>query len=148
MEMKIWGMETNSWEITWNDGMSVGIPEIDADHKRFICLVNKFNLSVADRGQLTDVKGRIQDILEDAVQHFAHEKRLFKEWHYPDAEDHARIHTQIIQALKDIKEIFLSYGLYPEWIEAGLKIKDVLMNHIMTEDMKYAAYYQSNIANR
>jgi hypothetical protein len=27
-----------TWTMTWNDGMSVGIPEIDEEHKQFIRL--------------------------------------------------------------------------------------------------------------
>jgi EAL domain-containing protein (putative c-di-GMP-specific phosphodiesterase class I) len=29
----------------------------------------------------------LQPILDDAVQHFAHEERLFKQWKYPDVDD-------------------------------------------------------------
>src|SRR5271169_4682010 len=103
-------METNIWKIEWNDGMSVGIPEIDEDHKLFISLVNGFNQSVTGRMALTEVKKRLQLIIDDAERHFAHEERLVKEWRYPDAEDHARIHAQIIKALQDIKEQSISYG--------------------------------------
>lgn len=133
-------IETRIWNITWNDGMSVGIPEIDADHKRFIALVNGFNKSVADRMPMTEVQKRLQAILDDAVEHFAHEERLFKEWRYPDAGDHARIHAQLVKVLQDIKST-ISYGYDTEWIEAGMKIEEALMNHIQAEDMKYADFY-------
>ncbi|HMC13853.1 MAG TPA: hemerythrin domain-containing protein [Gallionellaceae bacterium] len=134
------------WGIAWNDGTSVGIPEVDEDEKRFIALLNRFNESVADRIALIEVKKRLQNILDDAEQHFAHEERLFKEWRYPDSDDHARKHAQVIQALKDIKENCISYDFDLEWIEAGLKIKTALINHILTEDIKYVTYYRSRIA--
>jgi hemerythrin len=136
-------IEKRIWNITWNDGMSVGIAKIDADHKQFIALVNGFNESVADRMPMTEVRKRLQDILDDAVAHFAHEERLFKEWRYPDAGDHARIHAQLVKVLQDIKST-ISYGYDTEWIEAGMKIKEALINHIQTEDMKYAAFYRNS----
>ena len=81
-------METHVWKIDWNDRLSVGIPEINEDHKRFISLVNEFNRSIVDRMDLSEIKKRLQAILDDAVQHFAHEERLFKQWNYPDVDDH------------------------------------------------------------
>jgi hypothetical protein len=79
-------VETHVWKIDWNDGLSVVIPEINEDHNRFISLVNEFNRFIVDRMDLSEIKKRLQLIIDDAVQHFAHEERLFKEWHYPDVD--------------------------------------------------------------
>jgi len=57
--------------------------------------VNGFNESVADRMAVAEVKKRMQDLVDDAVEHFAHEERLFKEWRYPHADEHARMHAQL-----------------------------------------------------
>jgi hemerythrin-like metal-binding protein len=133
--------EQKVWTIRWADGLSVGIPAIDEDHKRFIALVNGFNESVANRMAVAEVKKRMQDLIDDAVEHFAHEERLFSEWRYPNADEHARIHAQLIKVLQHIKST-ISYGHDVEWIEAGMNIKEALINHIQTEDMKYAEFYQ------
>ena len=131
------------WKITWQDQMSVGIPEVDADHKRFIKLVNDFNQAVVDRMDLAEIKKKLKLILEDARQHFIHEETLFREWRYPDLEDHTAKHAQLLRALQEINERALSYDMYAEWIEAGMKIKDVLIDHIYKEDMKYAGFYRA-----
>lgn len=140
-------MKPPIWKIEWNDGMSVGIPEIDEDHKRFASLINNFNRSIVDRMDLGEIKKRLQFILDDAVQHFAHEERLFKQWEYPDAEDHANKHAQAISALQAIQEKFITSGLEAVWINAGLEVKDLLVTHLLTEDMKYADYYRHARAN-
>ena len=139
--------EPRIWNIKWTVGMSVGIPEIDEDHKHFIALVNSLNESVADRMAIAEVRKRLQDIVDDAVAHFAHEERLFKEWRYPGADDHASIHAQLVKVLQDIRST-ISYGHDVEWIEAGMRIKEALINHIQTEDMKYAAYYRNSRGER
>lgn len=135
-------MGTEALEIEWKEGMSVGIPAIDEDHKRFIALVNGFNKAVADRLPLPEIKQRLRDIMDDAEQHFAHEERLLKEWHYPDADDHALKHLQIKNTLQNVVGSFILNDTGNEWIVAGLKIKQVLTNHIMDEDALYADYYQ------
>ncbi|MBI1175696.1 MAG: bacteriohemerythrin [Sideroxydans sp.] len=138
--------ETQVWKIEWDDGMSVGIPEIDEDHKHFIRLVNQLNQAVADRMSVTEIKNRLQLILDDAERHFRHEERLFAEWHYPDTDEHASRHNRLIEALYDISARSVPHDFAAEWIDVGLRIKEALIGHILQEDMKYAAFYRSRQA--
>jgi hemerythrin len=137
-------MQTHYWKIEWNDRMSVGIPEVDADHKRFIILVNELNRAIVDRMDAGEIRNRLQLILEDAKEHFAHEETLFGQWNYPDTENHAAIHGEILGTLGEIMAKSGSFDLEREWIEAGLAIKDTLINHILAEDMKYADFYRKS----
>ena len=89
-----------------------------------------------------DVKKRLQHVINDAIAHFAHEEKLFKEWHYPDAEEHAQRHAEAIAAYKAVMKKFISYDMESEWIEAGQYVKDLLIQHLLNEDMKYAEFYQ------
>jgi len=134
--------ETPIWKIEWSDALSVDIPEIDEDHKRFATLVNELNRSIVDRAELAKVRCRLQMVIDDAIQHFAHEERLFKKWMYPDAVSHAAIHAQIGKVLQSIMSSNVSaHHLDTQWIEAGLKIKAVLIDHILKEDVKYTKSY-------
>jgi hemerythrin-like metal-binding protein len=81
--------ESPTWKIEWSDALSVGIPEIDEDHKEFASLINELNRSIVDRANVVEIRHRLQRIIDDAVQHFAHEERLFKEWQYANSEGHA-----------------------------------------------------------
>jgi hemerythrin len=128
---------TPTWRLDWDESLSVFIPEIDDEHKRFIRLVNELNEAIVGRQDGAEIQKRMQRILDDAANHFAHEEALFKEWHYPDAEEHAQIHAAITQALNGIMSQFKHDGTMYEWVAAGLKIKEVLINHILNEDMKY-----------
>lgn len=137
-------MEPHIWKIEWNDKLSVGIPEIDLDHKRFISLVNEFNGSIIERMGLSEIKKRLQLILDDALEHFAHEEILFKEWNYPDIENHVNRHAEIITSLQTLMKKVSVCDLMPVWIATGLEIKDILITHILTEDMKYAEFYRNS----
>ncbi len=132
--------------LEWNEGMSVGIPEIDEDHRQFIALVNGFNKSVANRMAHTDVKKRLQNILDDAEQHFAHERILFKEWHYPGLRDHVHKHDQLISSLRSIMANNVSHGYDFEWVAVGQKINAALIDHVLTEDKKFAAFYRDSLS--
>jgi hemerythrin len=135
-------MEPDIWKIGWNDGLSVGIPEVDADHKRFIFLVDELNHSIVGRMDVDKIKNRLLLIIDDAVHHFGHEERLFKEWNYPDLDDHANKHAGIIKMLQTIIRTDDTHTSLPELILMGLAIKETLIDHILTDDMKYAEFYK------
>jgi hemerythrin-like metal-binding protein len=118
----------------------VGIPEIDAEHKHFIMLVNELNGAIISRLGIEEVKRCMRAILDDAVAHFGHEQRLFNEWGYPGAAEHEKKHAEAIQYLHKISEGFEGDGTDYQWIEAGLKVKQALVEHLLTEDMKYRDY--------
>lgn len=141
-------MESHTWKLEWNEDMSVGIPEIDYDHKRFLFLIDELNHAITDRMSQEEVRVRLQVILDDAATHFAHEERLFREWHYPDAEEHARKHAAALLALQAIHDRLVSYGMPSEWIDVGLRVKEILLSHLLEEDMKYAEYYHSHVKER
>jgi hemerythrin-like metal-binding protein len=123
--------------LKWNVGLSMDIPEIDAEHQHFILLVNKLNEAIVARLDVEAVKYCMQSILMDAARHFAHEEALFNQWGYPDAEEHAKKHAEVTRALDGIMGHFGSGGFDDEWIEAGLQVKEALIAHMLDEDMKY-----------
>jgi len=136
-------MRKPTWTITWNDGMSVGIPEIDEDHKHFISQIHEFNKSITGRMDPAEIKNRLQLIVDDAKRHFEREERLFKERLYPDTDSHARLHAHELKTLQSIMQDFIPYGADSGWVDAGLRIKDILIQHILT-DMKYANFYRNS----
>lgn len=129
------------WQLDWDESLSVHIPEVDSEHRQFIGLINGLNQSIIERHGMEEIKSRLQSILDDTAAHFAHEEALFKEWGYPDAEEHAKKYVQVTQALREIMEDFelsrTEYGL----IDAGMKVKKALIEHILVEDMKYRDYH-------
>jgi len=138
--------EVPVWRLDWADELSVGIPEIDDEHRHFIMLINELNNAIISRQDVEEIKKRMQAIMDDAVAHFAHEERLFKQWHYPLAEEHAQRHVQAVQYFKEIMLGFQRRGgTEYEWIDAGLKVKQALIGHLLAEDMKYRDFYLASV---
>ena len=136
-------MKKPKWNLEWDDGMSVGIPEIDEDHKRFISLIDELNLAITERMRAAEINRRLLHVIEDTNQHFEREENFFRERQYPNAEGHARSHNNVRNTLKKIQDSFMPYGLEAEWLDAALMIKQILINHILNEDMQYATYFKS-----
>ncbi len=136
-------MKQRVWRLQWDDSFSVGIPEIDREHQQFIQLVNDLNQAIAARMDIAEIRRRMRLLQEDAEQHFAHEEQWFRIGRYPEADQHAEIHAQIRRQLTDIMTLLGGQRFEPEWIAAGLEIKDILVHHLLTEDMKYRDYFRS-----
>jgi len=45
--------------------------------------------------------------------------------------------------LNKVQDSFLPYGLEAEWLDAAQVIKQMLISHLLTEDMQYAGYFES-----
>jgi hemerythrin len=129
------------WRLEWSEDLSVYIPEIDAEHRHFIELINALNEAIAERMSLSEVRRRMQDVLNDAIAHFEHEEILFKEWGYPEAEQHARMHVAAIKIFHDIMSRIQRSEMDYDWVEAGLHVKELLVSHLLNEDMKYRDYW-------
>jgi len=136
--------DSTPWSLEWTEELSVGIPEIDAEHRHFIRLVNELNDAISRRMDVVEIGKRMQAVLDDAVAHFQHEAVLFKEWGYPDASEHEQKHAQITRTLHEIRSQLANGGTEYEWVEAGLKIKKTLIDHLLNEDMKYRDYRRKN----
>jgi len=138
-------MKRPTWTIRWEAEMSVGIPEIDEDHKQFFVTINLLNRSIIDRMEPAEIKKRMQLIIDDAERHFSQEERMFKEWNYPDIEGHTAMHDQTLKALYEVNDKFIPYGFDSAWVDAGLRVKSILVEHILNEDLKYATFYRNSL---
>lgn len=133
-------MEPSVFKAEWNEGMNIGIPCVDDEHQQFIQLVNDLNQAIASHAGLAEIKQNIQLIIDSTEQHFALEEMLLKQWDYPDADKHINKHAQARLAWQEIMAMLTKDSLKPQWIAAGLEVKNIMVNHL-TEDMLYRDYY-------
>jgi hemerythrin-like metal-binding protein len=133
------------WTIQWNESLSVGIPEIDTDHQRFILLVNDLNWAISARQEKPEIERRLRLIITDAKTHFRHEELLFAEHGFPGAAHHAELHTELTsEFLRVLGEFNRSQDSY-HWIKSGLLIKKLLVDHLLEEDMTYREFLGSRM---
>lgn len=128
------------WNIEWNEKLSLGISEIDQEHRHFITLINGLNRAIENRIRLEEIRKKIQSILDDWKRHAPHEEALFERY-YPDFMEHARAHEQVNQQLHTIMAELDNASFGYEWISAGLRIRDILTEHLLHEDMKCRDHY-------
>jgi hemerythrin len=126
--------------LKWSEALSVGIPEIDSEHRAFIAIINELNRAMAVRAPREEVKRIMALLLEDAHVHFGHEQQLFERYGYPGAVEHAQSHGRITKQLAAIASELARVEFDREWIALDLEIKAILVNHMVKEDMRYKAF--------
>jgi hemerythrin len=139
--------ETAPWRLEWTDELSVGIPEVDAEHRQFIRLVDELNDAIIRRMDVAEIKKRLQAILDDAMAHFDHEAALFREWNYPEAAEHEEKHARIALTLREMMSRLQTDATEYEWVEAGLAVKKIVIDHLLSEDMKYRDFRRQDGAS-
>ncbi len=134
-------MAPREWEIEWSDFLSVGIPEIDEEHRTFISRVNDVNRAIVELKDKITVERLMDLMLTEANRHFHHEVQLLKDRQYPQAADHAKKHQQLGEQFNRLIEEFRKDDLSYVWALKGLRIKHLLVEHLLQEDMKFKEYF-------
>lgn len=125
--------------ITWKDEYSVGVAELDRQHRGLIEMIGELHEAMME-GRGGDVMG---DILERLVEytkvHFGAEEAYFAEFDYPGTAMHIAEHRKLIaevdRYIGDFREkkTILS-------VELLVFLTDWLSNHIIASDKLYGPY--------
>jgi hemerythrin len=125
--------------VEWSNELSVGIEEIDSQHKVLVDLLNEVHEAI-QQGRTVEVTKSIIDRLDEYTRvHFAVEESLLRILHYQDYDRHKEDHDKLIAQLGDLRTK-LDKGKGSIGFELVFFLKGWLTKHIMEGDKRYAAY--------
>ena len=130
-------------KLVWEDKYSVGVVEIDNQHKKIFDIINKLLDLISTNAAKESLGGVIESLVAYKTEHFATEEKYFKEFNYEDAEEHVKEHNKFNEKLSEMK------SKYPELtIEFAFELidflEDWLIIHLMTADQKYRECFKSH----
>ncbi len=126
--------------VEWSDALSVGIEEIDEQHKVLAGLVNRMHDAIHERHGSDVVKSILAELAEYTRIHFAVEESLMRILNYPDYEKHKEIHEELLQHVIELRDKVES-GKTAIGFELMHFLKNWLTKHIMEEDMNYSSFF-------
>ncbi len=126
--------------VEWSDTLSVGIEEIDEQHKVLVDLVNQMHEAIHQRHGSDVVIGILGTLAEYTRIHFAVEESLMRILNYPGYEQHKEIHEELLHTVQDLQEKVAS-GKRSIGFELMHFLKTWLTKHIMEEDMQYSGFF-------
>jgi hemerythrin len=125
--------------LSWSDKLSVGVPEMDQQHRRLVDLINQL-YDAMQMGKGDHVKSAVlNDLLTYTKVHFAAEERLMQKHAYPHLVSHKRLHDELTGQVLQLKDK-LQTGQMVASVTLANFLKDWLQKHITQEDRKYGQF--------
>jgi hemerythrin len=133
--------------IQWGDHLSVGHPEIDAQHKEIYEFGAEIYESWRHGVRVGELRLAADKLLKLLRAHFVYEERLLAGIGYADLKQHVAEHRSMLKELQDMREHFETLGddddspggsvLSPNWSVMRF-ILGFSLGHVMTSDMSYS----------
>jgi hemerythrin len=132
--------------IAWRPEFSVGIVELDDDHRHLIALLNESHSALAmdeDKGRLA-----LRSILESLIwytrSHFKAEEVLMQHYAYPKSASHKAEHDRLTKQVTQFANSF-KLGSNAISLEVATMLEEEwLGKHILQCDAAYAHFFRSN----
>jgi hemerythrin-like metal-binding protein len=124
----------------WHDSFSIGIPEIDGQHKKLLGLINDLESALLRKqgdAALRDIARRMQ---EYARFHFATEEKYMANARYPETGQHLDQHAVFCERATALSFSPDDPENHP--LQVLTFLSDWLVTHIHGTDKKLGAYLQ------
>jgi hemerythrin len=125
----------------WNDGLKVGVPLIDSEHKELCARIDQL-LDACSKGQgRVEIAKTVAFLEEYTIKHFSDEERLQRSSGYPKCEEHKAMHEYFKAKVADLKKSLEENGANVGNVsEANFFLMNWLLNHIQKVDKELATY--------
>jgi len=129
--------------ITWTPELSVGVAEIDEQHKEFISIMADFYSALDENKVQLELEDILERLIEYADFHFTTEENYFDKFDYEFKEEHKQKHSELRKKALDFQEKFKKEGAV---IALGFLafLTEWLMDHLETEDQKYTKCFHDH----
>jgi hemerythrin len=125
--------------IPWKEQNSVGVKEIDRQHRDLLDIINQIIDSFEKKDKWQSTSTIIDSLINYAYTHFATEERYMMEAEYPELSWHIGLHLDFL------RKVFL---MSQEYQQNGLAMqKEILTflaswysSHVLKVDRKYMTY--------
>jgi hemerythrin-like metal-binding protein len=127
--------------IDWNDILSVGIKEMDDEHKELFKRINDLLVGLLGPDGTSNVAHLVEAIREYTVFHFDDEQGLMRQEKYPRYEQHKTLHDAFLKEWGEIQALLVS-GQFsaPLLIRIQDKVVNWLLDHIAKVDHDYSEF--------
>jgi hemerythrin-like metal-binding protein len=136
-------LEKSEWEIAWSEHLTVGVAEMDDEHRQFIARVNEVNKAIVEAEDKETVTRAMELMLKEAAHHFRHEEEVLARWEYPETAAHIAKHAQLTEQFKRVMKEFAESDISFVWAAKGLHLKQLLVEHLLREDIKYREFLRA-----
>ncbi|MFZ4648878.1 MAG: bacteriohemerythrin [Patescibacteria group bacterium] len=135
--------------IPWQDSYSIGINEIDEQHKKMLGIINHLT-DLFDNKQNrneAEIEQTIKDLTDYAIYHFQAEEKYFAIFHYDRAEEHIKVHDQYRAKIEEWRKRYDKNKDPKVFFEISEFLQSWWTWHINNTDRAYAPLFKENGVN-
>lgn len=126
--------------LRWRDSLELGIPAVDADHKRLFELLYQVRFLEFAGDDLQGIEQALSELLLYTQTHFRREERLMELGGYPDLERHRRIHEKFTDRVASLMARFRSDPSSFRMRRFAELLSNWLVDHVLGEDIRLKPY--------
>ena len=128
--------------LQWKEKHSVGIAEIDAQHKQLFAMMNELNEAMATEKAKDVLEAILERLVNYTATHFITEERLMKEHGFVGHGSHHLIHEQLAAKVREFQADYRQ-GRVAMSIDVMHFLMEWLDQHILGTDMEYRDFLNS-----
>lgn len=122
-------------DIAWSKILSVGVAEIDEDHRKLVHTFNVLQHAVRDGEAPEYVAAILEELINCTVWHFSHEERLMLKHGFEGMEQHQAAHRALVKAARSLQEDLAKADKALAEAEI-IYLEGWLTEHILTVDQR------------
>jgi hemerythrin len=121
--------------IEWREEFSVGLPEVDHEHRELIAAINRLHGEIGSGASAAEVTDRLGEIESAISAHFALEEKSMVALRYDNYAAHKNDHEDLLDEILDIRDDVVETGQYdPDTLSQSLT--DWFREHFRTHDTR------------
>ena len=128
--------------VYWTNDLSVGVEEIDDQHKELFNQVNKLLEACESRKNLNEVERDLLTFMNEyVVHHFEDEENLMRRHDYPDYTNHLAAHNQFEKKMEEFSQKFEQASFERKMLtDFNYAVVDWFSEHIHRVDRKLGKF--------
>jgi hemerythrin-like metal-binding protein len=131
--------------VVWKPEYSVGVKEIDLQHRRLVQMIRVLQESIRDNFDSPAVGRTLRELVQYTRTHFRDEEALMEKIGYADLNRHREAHRKLVGEIVTILE-GLKAGQTYTGVDLIAFLRHWLVDHILAEDTRIATALRQRLA--
>lgn len=123
----------------WKEIYSVGVPEIDDQHRKLFQILNDLYISQEQGKDSDTLHNLLNELCDYAIYHFKSEEDLLKEKNYPDIDRHIEEHNYFRLQIAELQKMSRQRVLLLN-TKLIIFLKDWVFTHVLGSDKEYSRF--------
>lgn len=130
----------------WTPEMSVGIGDIDVQHRKMVRKINEISEAVDNIKSKEEIIEAINFFEVYSEEHFRTEEGYMQLYRYPEYPGHQKEHRQILSDMADVREKFKKGKITAKEVyEESRKVADWFVEHMKITDGRMAVFLRGKV---